>query len=149
MYVVIYEYSYTYDDNTTWSLSHSPVQIRQDTASIAANGLYHRNLHVPQIISGYDILTFNTRYLNDFKDINTRQRAITSSLINSLTVGQKVRFTDSTGNSEKVVRSIEYSYPQTITVIELGEYMFSGFDVEKQTIDSLRSLDTSVSVSRY
>ena len=71
-------------------------------------------------------------------------------MINSLTVGQKVRFTDLEGNnSEKIVKPIEYSYPQAITTIELGEYMFSGFDVEKQTIDSVRSLDSSVSISRY
>jgi len=149
VYVVIYEYSYTYDDSTTYSLAHSPVQIRQDTSSIAVNGLYHRNLHIPQIISGYDITTFNNRYIADFKDINTRQRAQTSRLVNSLTVGQKVRYTDSTGTTDRVVKSIEYSYPQTLTVIELGEYMFSGFDVEKQTIDSVRGLDTSTSISRY
>jgi hypothetical protein len=72
-------------------------------------------------------------------------------LINSLTVGQKVRYTDSEGTTtDKVVRSIEYSYPQTLTVIELGEYLFSGFDVEKQTVDSLRGLDSvSAGASRY
>ena len=148
-WTIVYEYTYTYDPTASYSLAQASTQHRSDTASIALNGLYHRNINVPQIVSGYDIITFITKYLADFKDVNTRQRAITSSLVNSLTVGQKVRYTDSTGTSERVIRSIEYSYPQTLTVIELGEYMFSGFDVEKQTVDSLRSLDSSVSISRY
>ena len=124
-------------------------------SSITVNGLYHRNINIPQIVSGFDVVTFATNYIADFKDINTRRRAQTSRLVNSLTVGQKVRFTeydkqtDAYITTELVVRSIEYSYPQTTTVIELGEYMFSGFDVEKQTVDSLRSLDSSVSISRY
>jgi len=153
-YVMIYEYTYTYRkaDFATFggsSLQWSTTQHKQDSTSITTNGVYHRNFHVPQLASGFDIATFNTNYIADFKDINTRERAITSSLVNSLTVGQKVRYTDSTGTTDKVVRSIEYSYPQTLTVIELGEYMFSGFDVEKQTIDSLRSLDSSVSITKY
>jgi hypothetical protein len=40
-----------------------------------------------------------------------------------------------------VIKSIEYNYPSSNTKIELGEYLFSGFDVEKQTIDSLRGID--------
>jgi hypothetical protein len=149
-WVIVYEYTYTYDPTVTYSTAQATTQFKQDTAAnIKINGLYHRNFNIPQIVSGYDIITFANNYIADFKDINTRQRATTSSLVNSLTIGQKVRFTDSTGNSEKVVRSIEYSYPQTITVIELGEYLFSGFDVEKQTIDSVRGLDTSTSISRY
>ena len=154
-YVITYEYTYTYRkaDFATFggaSLAWSITQHKQDSTSIADNGVYHRNFHIPQLASGWDVGRFNTNYINDFKDINTRQRAITSSLVNSLTVGQKVIYTNSLGvNSVKVVRSIEYSYPQTLTVIELGEYMFSGFDVEKQTIDSLRSLDSSVSITKY
>ena len=154
-YELIFEYSYDYDSTATYSLSTSTTQHREDSASIELNGLYHRNFNVPQIVSGFDVTTFCNRYLIDFKTVNTRQRAITASLVNSLTVGQKVRYTtydkktNTWSTDEKTVRSIEYSYPQTVTVIELGEYMFSGFDVEKETIDSVRSLDTSVSVSRY
>ncbi len=149
-WVIVYEYTYTYDPSATYSLSQSSTQKRQDSASIAVNGVYHRNFNIPQLVSGYDITSFATRYLVDFNDINPRQRVITSSLVNSLTVGQKVRFTNSQGTTvDNIISSIEYSYPQTTTIIELGEYLFSGFDVEKQTIDSLRGLDTSTSVSRY
>ena len=148
-YIIYYEYTYTYDPTATYSLAFATTQHREDSTSITNNGLYHRNFHIPQLTSGLDVTTFNTKYIASFKDIHTRQRAISGSLINSLTVGQKVRYTDSTGTTDRVVKSIEYSYPQTLTVIELGEYMFSGFDVEKQTIDSVRGLDTSTSISRY
>jgi hypothetical protein len=153
---ITYEYTYTYDPTATYSTAQATTQFKQDTAAnIKINGLYHRNINIPQIVSGYDVLTFANNYIADFKDINTRHKAKSGSLINSLTVGQKVKFTeynkqtDAYVTTELVVRSIEYSYPQTLTVIELGEYMFSGFDVEKQTIDSVRGLDTSTSVSRY
>jgi hypothetical protein len=154
-YIIYYEYTYTYDPTATYSLAFATTQHREDSTSITNNGLYHRNFHIPQLTSGLDVTTFNTKYIASFKDIHTRQRAISGSLINSLTVGQKVRYTrydkqtDAWITVEKVVRSIEYSYPQTMTTIELGEYMFSGFDVEKQTIDSVRALDSSTSVSRY
>ena len=149
-YVITYEYTYTYNRTGQGSLSWSTTQFKQNTTSIDTDGLYHRNFNVPQLANGFDVSTFGDNYIAKYKDINTRHRAISGSLINSLTVGQKVRFTDLEGNnSEKVVKTIEYSYPQAITTIELGEYMFSGFDVEKQTIDSVRSLDSSVSISRY
>jgi hypothetical protein len=157
-YTVTYEYSYTYYKNATYnaltgsgSLYWSTTQHQKYPSSIAENGLYHRNIYVPQLTNGLDIYVFINRYIIDNNVMNTRYRAITSSLINSLTVGQKVRYTDSEGTTtDKVVRSIEYSYPQTLTVIELGEYLFSGFDVEKQTVDSLRGLDSvSAGASRY
>jgi len=151
-YVIYYEYTYTYNRSSTISNPWSTTQFKQDTSSpssITVNGLYHRNINVPQLANGFDVGTFNTNYIADYKDINPRHKAITSSLVNSLTVGQKVRYTDSTGTSERVIRSIEYSYPQTLTVIELGEFMFSGFDVEKQTTESLRGLDSSTNISRY
>ena len=154
-YTVVFEYSYTYYKNTNFgtngSLYWSTTQHYKNTTAIARDGLYHRNLYVPQLVNGLDIYIFNNRYLLDNDTINTRYRVITSSLVNSLTVGQKVRYTDRDGNtSDKVIRSIEYSYPQTVTIIELGEYLFSGFDVEKQTVESLRGLDSvSSGASRY
>ena len=155
-WTLTYEYTYTYDPTATFSNVLGTTQFKQDSAAnIKTNGLYHRNFNVPQLESGFDIAFFADNYITDFKDINTRRRAQTSRLVNSLTVGQKVRFTeynkqtDDYDTTELVVRSIEYSYPQTLTVIDLGEYAFSGFDVEKQTIDSVRGLDTSISVSRY
>lgn len=154
-YVITYEYTYTYNRSSNTSVASATTKFKQDTTSIDTNGLYHRNISVPQLANGFDVTSFNNNYIDDYKTINTRQRAITSSLVNSLTVGQKVRFTeynkqtDAYVTTELVIRSIEYSYPQTTTIIELGEYMFSGFDVEKQTVESLRSLDSSVSISRY
>jgi hypothetical protein len=46
------------------------------------------------------------------------------------------------------VKSIEYAYPEGTTKISLGEYAFSGYDVEKQTIDSISGIDINTSVSR-
>jgi hypothetical protein len=155
-WTLTYEYTYTYDPTATFSNPLGTTQFKQDSAAnIKTNGLYHRNINIPQLESGFDIAFFAANYIADFKDINIRRRAQTPRLVNSLTVGQKVRFTeynkqtDAYDTTELVVRSIEYSYPQTLTVIDFGEYAFSGFDVEKQTIDSVRGLDTSTSISRY
>ena len=162
-YTVTYQYSYTYYKNSSWggttgsgSLFWSTTQHQKYPTSIAENGLYHRNIYVPQLTTGLDIYTFINRYIIDNNAINTRQTVRTSTLVNSLTVGQKVRFsrydkkTDTWSHTDQVVRSIEYSYPQTLTTIELGEFLFSGFDVEKQTVDSLKGLDSvSSGASRY
>lgn len=162
-YTVTYEYSYTYIKSSSFggtassgSLYWSTTQHQKYPTSIAENGLYHRNIYVPQLTDGLDIYTFINRYIIDNNAINTRQTVRTSTLVNSLTVGQKVRFsrydkkTDTWSHTDQVVRSIEYSYPQTLTTIELGEFLFSGFDVEKQTVDSLKGLDSvSSGASRY
>ena len=159
VYTVTYEYSTTYYKNTqssTVSNWWATTQKYADTSNISENGLYHRNFNVPQLSHGLDIYVFNAAYVMGNRDINTRQTVRTSTLVNSLTVGQKVRFSrydkkaDTWSHTDQVVRSIDYSYPQTLTTIELGEYMFSGFDVEKQTVDSLRGLDSvSQGSSRY
>jgi len=151
-YIVIYEYTYTYSLNlvTQSGVIWASTQHKLDYGSTLAIGIYHRNIHVPQLYNGLDVATFKNNYISENKTINTRLRAKTSTLINSLTVGQKVRYTNRDGvTTDQIVRYIEYSYPDGNTTIELGEYMFSGFDVEKQTVESLRVLDQTTSVSKY
>lgn len=130
------------------------VQFKEDPSSITANGTYHRNISVPQIVSGFDITTFNTNFMEDNKDITERVTVFTSSLINGLLVGQKVYFyyitkglgtidgSDIITPQSLVVKSISYSYPAGTTRIELGEFMFNGFDTEKQSADNIRVLDS-------
>jgi hypothetical protein len=47
-----------------------------------------------------------------------------------------------------IIKSIEYSYPEGMTKINLGEYAFSGYDVEKQTVESLSKIDNVTSISK-
>ena len=78
-------------------------------------------------------------------------------LVNSLNIGQKVYvyyLTKNIGSKTSnvitpislVVRSIEYNYPASTTRIELGEYLFTGFDVEKETVDYIRNMNTSLGI---
>lgn len=153
----VYVFSYVYNDSS--NPSGSLVQYKSDSNSISQNGLYHRNISVPQIGHGFDIITFKNNYIADNKNINTRVDASRQSLVNSLVVGQKVYvhyLTKGIGTISNgvitplsmTVKSIEYSYPEGITKISLGEYAFSGYDVEKQTIDSISGIDINTSVSR-
>jgi len=153
----VYIFSYVY--NTSSNPAASLIQYKSDPTSISQNGLYHRNISVPQIGHGHDIITFKNNYIADNKNINTRVDAFRQSLVNSLVVGQKVYvhyLTKGIGTISNgvitplsmTVKSIEYSYPEGMTKVSLGEYSFSGYDVEKQTIDSISGIDINTSVSR-
>jgi len=153
----VYVFSYVYNDSS--NPSGSLVQYKSDPTSISQNGLYHRNISVPQIGHGFDIITFKNNYIADNKNINTRVDAFRQSLVNSLVVGQKVYvhyLTKGIGTISSgvitplsmTVKSIEYAYPEGTTKVSLGEYSFSGYDVEKQTIDSISGIDINTSVSR-
>ena len=152
-----YIFSYVY--NTSSNPSASLIQYKSDPYSISQNGLYHRNISVPQLGHGHDLITFKTNYIADNKNINTRVDAFRQSLVNSLVVGQKVYvhyLTKGIGTISSgvitplsmTVKSIEYAYPEGTTKVSLGEYAFSGYDVEKQTIDSISGIDINTSVSR-
>jgi hypothetical protein len=146
-YEVIYRFSITYGSGGG---AMSTTQIRSDTTSINDNGLYSKKINLPQINDGINLGDFATKYITRYKDINLRVKVITPSLINSMSIGQKVGvYYDTknisqlgTGNLMKVA-SIEWKYPETVTTIELGENEFNSFDVEKVESTSNRILSDS------
>ncbi len=149
----------------TWSYEHiyrftvpfssgggafATTQIREDTTSISDNGLYSKKINLPQISDGINLGDFATKYITRYKDVNLRVKVITPSLINSVSIGQKVGVYYDTKNISKLgtgnlmkVASVEWKYPQTTTTIELGENEFNSFDVEKIESTSNRVLSDS------
>ena len=153
----VYVITYIYNDSA--HPSFKMIKYVKDDPSIDDNGIYHRNITVPQLNSGYDVNTFANNFLADNKLINIRVTAMRQSLSNSLVVGQKVYvyyLTKSIGSISNgvitplsmIIKSIEYSYPEGMTKINLGEYAFSGYDVEKQTVESLSKIDNVTSISK-
>tara|TARA_R110000803_G_scaffold118017_2_gene186441 strand:- start:780 stop:2936 length:2157 start_codon:yes stop_codon:yes gene_type:complete len=146
-YELIYRFSITYG---TGGGALSTTQIRSDTTSIGVNGLYSKKINLPKINDGLNLADFANKYITRHKDINLRVKVITPSLINSMSIGQKVGvYYDTknisqlgTGNLMKVA-SIEWKYPETTTTIELGESEFNSFDVEKSESSSNRVLNDS------
>ena len=117
-----------------------------------------RKIQIPQLQHDYDsdLHTFSNNFITDHKDIKTRIRVITNQLVNCVLEGEKVKVyyptykIGSVNSSGSVttesfnIKSIEFRYPEGLTVIELGDFAYSSFDLEKITAESLRQV---VSVS--
>ena len=156
-YKVTFQYKYERSSNTATDRFRGLV-IKKDDTSITNIGTFMRKIQIPQLQHDYDsdLLTFSNNFITDHKDIKTRIRVITNQLVNCVLEGEKVKVyyptykIGSVNSSGSVttesfnIKSIEFRYPEGLTIIELGDFAYSSFDLEKITAESLRQV---VSVS--
>jgi len=137
----------------------STIQVITDPTSVNTIGEYPRRINVKQLDDGINLGIFANRYLNLYKNVKKRVKVRFNGLVNSVTIGQKLPvhyvtkklYTSYDPSTEEIeperlnVSSIEYRYPEGITILELGENEFNTFDLEKITIEGLRGVDNSIS----
>ena len=138
---------------------------KKDQTSIDTYGLYERKINVPifkpkNFANSNQTLvlsSFGDQYLERYKNISRRVRLESSTMLNGLNIGQKLRvsfitkklytsYNASTGAVvplELPIKTIEWHYPESKTIVELGEHDWNSFDVETETIKSHQDLDTS------
>lgn len=148
--------------STVSGLAGATIIERSDATSIAENGLYHRRVNIPNIRvvgnnTSLNLQLYATNFVKQHKNIPLRVKMDTSSIINALNIGQVVQvsyitknlYTSYNSSTKAVVplqlkvRSIEWRYPESRTIVELGDHEWNSFDVEKETISSIKDLDTS------
>ena len=132
------------------------------SASVTKNGLYARKISVPRITSANsqtDINTFATNFVTANKgdssdNIQTRYEVKTPSFIGHIIENNKIGIyyinkdigSVVSGNIQPVylqIKSIEYRYPDSRTKLEVGEFLYDSFDLDKSTNEVLRQVQSN------
>ena len=162
-----YIWKYTYNlncANIEGAKSRSVTKIQTSPASITKNGLYSRKLSVPRItpnlgVGNQDINEFATNFVNankgDANDnvpfrIQVMSTAFIDHIVENNTIGihylAKGIGSTSGGNITPEylqIKKIEYHYPNVRTILELGDFLYDSFDLEKESSEGLRNVQSN------
>ncbi len=163
-----YAFSYTYNLNSaqipSGATSKSASKIQSSAPSITKNGLYARKLSVPRItpnLSGnnQDINEFATNFINankgdDNNNIPFRIQVLSTAFIDHIIENNKIGIhylnkgigSESGGNITPEylqIKKIEYHYPNVRTILELGDFLYDSFDLEKESSEGLRNVQSN------
>ena len=122
---------------------------REDSTSIDTYGRHSSRIYLPQLQKKGDYETFTQKIIAEYKDKKTRYRIKAPFLINCIRENLAVtlssdtmKFPDKDGDTTTIetVKSIEWRYPECTTVIQVGDYYYDSFDLEKRTGDATSTL---------
>lgn len=133
---------YDYEDTSSSSDSYF---LYSDSTSISTYGEYYRRLFVPQLTKRADFERLAQKLISHNKDTRDRYQIELPYLANNIRENHKVKVINrKTGASgtELTVKQIEWHYPESKTIIQVGENLIDGFDLDQN--DSL-TLSTTVS----
>lgn len=147
---------YWYEDISS---SNALYKRHTDSSSITNNGRYSKKIYIPQFTNFTDFDTWAQTYLGTNAKISTVNERVTIKapfLINSLRENHKIdvknvkKFTSDTNNTKEdmIVKSIEWLYPEGMTIINCGEYDFDSFDYDKDTSESIAGLTSTLTETK-
>ena len=126
--------------------------------------MYARKLSVPRItpnLSGgiQDIDNFATNFINANKgdsnnNIPFRIGVLSTSFMDHIIENNKIGIhylnkgigSESGGNITPEylqIKKIEYHYPNVRTILEIGDFLYDSFDLEKESSEGLRSIQSN------
>ena len=167
---VNWDFEYTYNlncANIDGGKSRSASVIKVDnTGSITKNGLYARKLSLPRLTpnlssstTNQDITEFTTNFVNANKGdannnvpfrIQVMSTAFIDHIVENNTIGihylAKGIGSTSGGNITPEylqIKKIEYHYPNVRTILELGDFLYDSFDLEKESSEGLRNVQSN------
>lgn len=162
-----YNWEYTYNLNSAnieGAKLNSASKIETSSASITKNGLYARKLSVPRITpnlssGNQDINEFATNFINankgdDNNNIPFRIQVLSTAFIDHIIENNKIGIhylakgigSESGGNITPEylqIKKIEYHYPNVRTILELGDFLYDSFDLEKESSEGLRNVQSN------
>ena len=142
---------------------------KDNSASKTENGIHAKKINIPQLRSVTDVGSergidvFATRFISLFKDVNPRYTVRVPSLVNSVREGNGIyianplksyNFTtrtlqDQTGTdiegtpSKLSVKSIEWRYPEAVTIMKVGEFEFDYYEMFGDIITDVDSVSST------
>jgi hypothetical protein len=130
-------YEFDYED-----LGANDYLYRRETrqASIDQHGRYARKLIMPQFNDQFnDISALTTKILNNNEDPIERVRVVVPTLYNAVRENHLVTVNNTTKgiSGTKIVKQIEWRYPENKTFINCGEIEFDGYDWQVREGDSI------------
>lgn len=137
--------STTINDLTVIGDISSNYRKTSDATSIEAIGAYSKRIHAPQLTDPTTLTKFGNYILADNKDINRRYTVQAPSLLNFIRENYQVNIinTEKSIDTQSTIKSITWLYPQSTTIINLGEHDFDGFDLEKASTETINGLLTN------
>jgi len=114
--------------------------------SITTYGRHAKKLNLPWISTKQDGIRFVQSYLNRYKDISRKVKVESGRLLNSLQENDIVHLTNSQKDIDDdfVIKSIQWTYPQLKTTIEVGEYYFDFFEYDKEIVAKIHDLESAI-----
>jgi len=114
--------------------------------SITTYGRHAKKLNLPWISTKQDGIRFVQSYLNRYKDISRKVKVESGRLLNSLQENDIVHLTNTQKaiDDDFVIKSIQWSYPQMSTTIEVGEYYFDFFEYDKEIVAKIHDLESAI-----
>jgi len=107
--------------------------ITTGSGSVARYGKYDRRIFIPQLTEQEDFDQASQRIIMDNNSVLTRYEVRAPNHCNHIRENHEVLLVnDIKGiNTNQIVKSISWTYPQMKTIIHLGEHRFDSFDMEK------------------
>lgn len=155
---ISYSYVRLIPDNYTGSINKdSIIRTDKDTTSINTLGLQARKISLPYLEIGEDLNRFNKKFIlrNAYTTIPRRITIKTIGLINDVIENNKIGayYTTKGIGSDDIngfmspeyltIKRIEYNYPESSTTIEIGDFLYDSFDLEKITAETVRGIQST------
>lgn len=121
----------------------------EDATSIASIGRYSSRIYYIGLKDLAELASFSSQYITQHKDILPRVSIKASSHINYIRPNQQVEVVndlksiDYTDPNYITIKSIQYKYPEFLTVIHVGDYVLNDYDVENRIVERINGLDTN------
>ena len=143
---------YWYED-----IASSDALYRRDIGSNLADvERYSKKIYLTQFNHRTDFNTWGQKYVASSRISQNERITIKSPfLINSLRENQKIniknvkKFTEANNTKlNMIVKSIEWLYPEGMTIITCGEHDFDSYDFDQDTSESLSGLTSSLTKTK-
>jgi len=124
-----------------------------DASSIAKYGRKSKDLVNSGVLEDAKIANVLGNLKDDFKDAHKRIQIKIPTLINYLRINHKIQvindklginYTSGQSTDGILIKSIEWLYPENMTIVMAGEHRFDGFDLDKFTTEQVKSLTNTI-----
>ena len=114
--------------------------------SIDQYGIRAKRLNLRWISNKNDGIRFVQSYLNRYKEITQKIKIHIGNMYNSIVENDIIRVVNAVSSIDGtfVVKSIEWSYPEFTTVLNVGEYYFDYFEYDKDIVKKLHDIEGSL-----
>lgn len=115
------------------------------SSDISASGRYSRRIFLPQLTHKEDFDQVSQRIITRNRNVNQRYQLVAPGHINNLIENRNIQLVNSIKNIDvsNKVQSIEWTYPQMRTIVQVGEHRFNSFDIQDTTTQSVQASTAS------
>jgi hypothetical protein len=118
--------------------------------SITEHGVHAKKLIMPWIRTRFDGVRFVQSYLNRYKDIRLNVKIEIPTLFNSVAENDIIHLINTIKNidSDFVVKGITWTFPNYITMLNVGEYSFDFLEIDQQITGKIHDLEDAMTTNK-